>query len=143
MRLPRLSCRSPEVSKVFNHEPSFSWVFFAWSPMNQDEDPTFSRFVDLRIPLWGLICAFAAAAYFIVGTWFTAGQTAKDVNELQITVKAGNQQVTTLSGEQALLRFRMENIEGEIRALKALKALQAETPTSTMPSTTTTTRRFP
>jgi len=111
--------------------------------MNQTpptEEPTVSRFVDLRIPLWGLICAFAAAAYFIVGTWFTAGQTAKDVNELQITVKAGNQQVTTLAGEQALLRFRMENIEGEIRALKAQPAL---VPSSTIPSTTTTTRRFP
>ncbi|MDQ0035838.1 hypothetical protein J2W30_003606 [Variovorax boronicumulans] len=83
-----------------------------------DELPRMSRIVDVRIPLWGLIGAFAAAAYFIIGTWFTSGQTAKDVNELQITVKAGNQQVTTLAGEQALLRFRLENIEGEIRALK-------------------------
>jgi hypothetical protein len=104
-----------------------------------DEQPRIARFVDLRIPLWGLICAFSGAAFFIVGTWFTAGQTAKDVNELQITVKAGNQQVTTLAGEQALLRFRMENIEGEIRAMKA----QPQVVAAPVPSTTTTTRRFP
>lgn len=95
--------------------------------MTQDTQPgdlpRMSRIVDVRIPLWGLIGAFAAAAYFIIGTWFTSGQTAKDVNELQITVKAGNQQVTTLAGEQALLRFRLENIEGEMRALKAQAAI--------------------
>lgn len=94
------------------------------------ELPRVSRIVDVRIPLWGLICSFAAAAYFIIGTWFTAGQTAKDVNELQITVKAGNQQVTTLAGEQALLRFRMETIEGEMRSIRS------QTPGAQSPSST-------
>lgn len=89
------------------------------------ELPRVARFVDLRIPLWGLLCCGAAAAYFIIGTWFTSNQTSKDVSELQITVKAGNQQVTTLAGEQALLRFRMDNLDGEIRALKAQLALMS------------------
>jgi len=109
--------------------------------MSQDTQPndaSVSRFIDLRIPLWGVICVGGTAAFFIIGTWFTAGQTAKDVNELQITVKAGNQQVTTLAGEQALLRFRLENLEGEIRAIKA-QPVQVPA----VPSTTTTTRRFP
>ena len=77
-----------------------------------------SRIIDVRIPLWGMLCALCGAAFSIVGTWFTSNQTAKDVSELQITVKAGNQQVTTLAGEQALLRFRMENIEGTMRSLQ-------------------------
>lgn len=98
------------------------------------EVPRVSRIVDVRIPLWGLIGAFAAAAYFIIGTWFTSNQTAKDVSELQITVKAGNQQVTTLAGEQALLRFRMENIEGEIRAIKAQAALASTQPQPVQPT---------
>jgi hypothetical protein len=92
------------------------------------ELPRVARFVDLRIPLWGLLCCGAAAAYFIIGTWFTSNQTSKDVSELQITVKAGNQQVTTLAGEQALLRFRMDNLDSEIRALKAQLALASSQP---------------
>lgn len=79
-----------------------------------------SRIVDVRIPLWGLICALGAGAFFIVSMYFTTNQTARDVSELQLTVKAGNTQVTTLAGEQALLRFRMENLEGEIRGLKMM-----------------------
>lgn len=77
-----------------------------------------SRIVDVRIPLWGLLTALTTAAYFLISMYFTTIQTAQNVSELQITVKAGNTQVTTLAGEQALLRFRMENIEGEIRSLK-------------------------
>lgn len=88
--------------------------------MSQDTPPErVSRIVDVRIPLWGLLTALGGGAYFIISMYFTMNQMAKDVTELQITVKAGNTQVTTLAGEQALLRFRMENIEGEIRALKA------------------------
>lgn len=98
-----------------------------------EEQARIARFVDFRIPLWGLLCCGAAAAYFIIGTWFTSNQTAKDMSELQITVKAGNQQVTTLAGEQALLRFRMENIEGELRAMKAQAVLAASPPTQPIP----------
>lgn len=77
-----------------------------------------SRIVDVRIPLWSLLCALATASYFLVSMYFTTIQTSQNVTELQITVKAGNTQVTTLAGEQALLRFRMENIEGDVRSLK-------------------------
>lgn len=87
-------------------------------PSNARDAERISRIVDVRIPLWGLLCALGTASYFLVSMYFTTNQTARDVSELQITVKAGNTQVTTLAGEQALLRFRMENIESEIRALK-------------------------
>lgn len=105
----------------------------------QNDGTQLSRFVDLRVPLWGLVCASCGAAFFIISIYFSNMKLVDDVAEMKIAVKAGNQQVTTLAGEQALLRFRMENIEGEIRSLKA-QALQAASAT---PSTTTTTRRFP
>ena len=41
----------------------------------------------------------------------------RDVGDLQITVKAGNSQSVTLAGEQALLRFRLENVEGTLREM--------------------------
>lgn len=78
------------------------------------------KYLDMRIPLWGVLTSAGAVAYLLISMFFTTGQTAKDVSELQVTVKAGNQQVTTLAGEQALLRFRMENIEGEMRTMRAL-----------------------
>lgn len=110
--------------------------------MNQEvpsDSAQLSRFVDLRVPLWGLVCASCGAAFFIISIYFSNMKLVDDVAEMKIAVKAGNQQVTTLAGEQALLRFRMENIEGEMRALKAQTAQAA----ATAPATTTTTRRFP
>ena len=77
-----------------------------------------TRYVDMKIPLWGLMCALGAAAFFIISMYFTTNQTARDVGELQGTVKAGNAQAVAMAGEQALLRFRMENAEVDIRGLK-------------------------
>lgn len=86
--------------------------------MTEEQPPNTARMLDFKIPLWGVLCALGAAAFFIVSMYFTTNQTARDVAELQILTKAGNTQVTSLAGEQALLRFRMENMEGEIRGLK-------------------------
>ncbi|MFL9670433.1 hypothetical protein WIX39_026120 [Variovorax sp. AB1(2024)] len=115
--------------------------------MNQNTptDPAavVSRFVDLRVPLWGLVCASCGAAFFIISIYFSNMKLVDDVAEMKIAVKAGNQQVTTLAGEQALLRFRMENIEGEIRSIKAQSQANAAAAAAATPSTTTTPRRFP
>lgn len=61
-----------------------------------------------------------ALAITLIGMWFTLTQLGRDVAAMKISIEAGNNQVTTLSGEQALLRFRLENVEGEIRAIKGL-----------------------
>lgn len=102
--------------------------------------PRISRIVDVRIPLWGMLCALGTAAFFLISMYFTTNQTAKDVSELQITVKAGNTQVTTLAGEQALLRFRMENLEGEMRSIRLQPTAGVSTP---VPPSTTAPRRVP
>lgn len=80
------------------------------------------RYVDMKIPLWGLICALAGGGFFIISMYFTTNQTARDVGELQITVKAGNAQASTLSNDLALVKFRMEAVEVDIRGLKMLPA---------------------
>ena len=77
-----------------------------------------ARYVDMKIPLWGLLCALAGGGFFIISMYFTTNQTARDVGELQGTVKAGNAQTSTLSSDLTLLRFRMENVEIDMRTLK-------------------------
>ncbi|MDP9895366.1 hypothetical protein J2W32_004464 [Variovorax boronicumulans] len=80
-----------------------------------------TRIIDLRIPLPWVLTGLITVGFTLVSMYFNVNQLVRDVGELQITVKAGNTQVTTLAGEQALLRFRMENIEGEMRNLKSLQ----------------------
>lgn len=101
--------------------------------MPEEEPLAFSqKYIDMRIPLWGVLCAAASVAFLLISMYFTTNQTAKDVADLQITVKAGNTQAMTLAGEQALLKFRMENIEGEIRTIRALTGSQ---PSMSLPQT--------
>ena len=80
--------------------------------------PPVTRVIDFRIPLPYLISGFCALAFTLVSMYFSMNQLLRDVGDLQITVKAGNTQSVTLAGEQALLRFRLENLEGEIRQIK-------------------------
>jgi len=61
-----------------------------------------------------------ALAITLIGMWFTLAKLSSEVSEMKISINSGNTQVTTLAGEQALLRFRLENVEGEIRAIKGL-----------------------
>lgn len=91
-------------------------------------ESTLSRMVDMRVPLWQLVTTMGGIAWVLISMYFTTNETARNVTELQITVKAGNSQVTSLAGEQALLRFRQENIESDIRQLKALQAGQVAAP---------------
>ncbi|MDQ0082954.1 hypothetical protein J2W35_003313 [Variovorax boronicumulans] len=105
-----------------------------------DTSDSSRKYIDMRVPLWGLLTTAGGVAWLLVSMYFTTSQTAKDVTELQVTVKAGNTQVTTLAGEQALLRFRMENIEGDMRALKSSQGAQNSAPSYSPPPPT---RRVP
>lgn len=82
-------------------------------------EPPIQKMIDFRIPLPWLIGGFVSIAFTLVSMYFSVNQLVRDMGELQITVKAGNSQSITLAGEQALLRFRLENLEGEIRTLKS------------------------
>lgn len=77
-----------------------------------------SRVIDFRIPLPYLISGFCALAFTLVSMYFSLNQVLREMSDLQISVKAGNSQSSALAGEQALMRFRLENIESEIRTIK-------------------------
>ena len=85
---------------------------------SQPYEPPITRIIDFRIPLPYLLSGFFGLAFTLVSMYFSLNQLLREVGDLQITVKAGNAQSVTLAGEQALLRFRMENIEGDMRQIK-------------------------
>ncbi len=88
------------------------------SEQNEQDGPLrVSRVIDLRVPLPYLLSAFAALAFTLISMYDSLNQLVRDVGDLQITVKAGNSQSVTLAGEQALLRFRLENVEGALREM--------------------------
>jgi len=81
-----------------------------------DLGPRITRVIDMKLPLnWLLTVAFSLAL-LIGGMYFKLGQLGEDMTDLKITVKAGNSQATTLQGEIAILKFRIENLESDKRA---------------------------
>lgn len=95
--------------------------------MSQDTQPgdlpRLSKVVDFKLPLtWLLGVAFMVAGAF-VSMYFqlgSQGETLKGLNEqlkdLKITVNAGNTQASTVQGELAILRFRVETLEADKRS---------------------------
>jgi cell division protein FtsL len=87
--------------------------------MSQDtqpgELPRISKVIDFRLPLtWLLGVAFMVAGSFVT-MYFQIGQLREDMTDLKITVKAGNNQASTVQGELAILRFRIETLESDKR----------------------------
>lgn len=87
--------------------------------MNRDTQPgelsRTSRVIDLKLPLnWLLTVAFSIAL-LIGGMYFQLGQLSQDMAELKTAVKSGNVATSTVQGELAILRFRVENLESDKR----------------------------
>lgn len=90
--------------------------------MSQDTQPgdlpRVTRIIDMKLPLtWLLGCAFAIAAAF-ASMYFKLGQLGEDMTDLKISVKAGNNQASTVQGELAILKFRIENLESDKRSVR-------------------------
>lgn len=85
--------------------------------MSEEQQPDLkvTRVIDFRIPLPWLLSGLVVVGWALVSMWFMVNQLVRDVGDLQITVKAGNSQATTISGEIALLRYRVENLEADKR----------------------------
>ncbi len=81
-------------------------------------DDSTVRVASINIPLKWALSVAGVAAWGAVQTYFTVNLLVKTVEELQITVKSGNAATAVLQGEMTLLKFRMENLEAEIRAVK-------------------------
>ena len=85
-----------------------------------------TRVIDFRIPLPWMLGGLVTIAWGLVSMWFMVNQLVRDVADLQITVKAGNNQAVTLAGELALLRFRIENLEADRRGAAAMPMGQSQ-----------------
>ena len=81
----------------------------------QQQDLKVTRVIDFRIPLPWLLGILITLGGGLVTMYFDVKQLVRDVGDLQITVKAGNSQATTIAGEIALLRYRVENLEADKR----------------------------
>ena len=90
------------------------------SDQNEHEDgpPRITRVIDFRVTLPWVLSCIGAFGFVLETTYFNLNQLIRDVGELQIVVKAGNSQSVTLAGEQALLGFRLENVEGALREMR-------------------------
>jgi len=96
--------------------------------VSQDTQPTdlprgIPRFVDARVSLTWMLSVAAVLVTGGFGLYHQIGsqsETLKDmkdqIKDLKITVNAGNSQTMTLSGEIAILRFRVETIEADRKA---------------------------
>lgn len=78
-----------------------------------------SRMIDMKIPLPYILSVIGALATAFATMFFQLGQVREDMADLKITVKAGNTSTTTVQGELAILRFRVETLEAERRAAAA------------------------
>lgn len=92
------------------------------TPEQNKESSLIGKMVDTRLPLAWLLSIAAALAWFLISNYFgqqklSDGQAAvvAEVSELKVIMRAANLASGTLSGEVALLKFRMENIENAQR----------------------------
>lgn len=97
--------------------------------MSQDTQPgdlprrSIPPFIDARVSLTWLLTVAAvliSGGYGLYHQIGSQGDTLKEmkdqIKDLKITVNTGNSQTTTLSGEIAILRFRVETIEADRKA---------------------------
>ncbi len=77
---------------------------------------TLMRMIDFRIPLPWLLGGFIAAVGVLTSMWFEQRRTTETLVQVQIELKAGNSAYATLTGEVALLKFRVEGLEADRRA---------------------------
>lgn len=77
------------------------------------------RMVDFRIPLPWLIGGFGVALWAAISMYFELKQVSQTLAQVQIEVKAGNSSYAALAGEVALLKFRLDGLEADRRAVPA------------------------
>lgn len=74
-----------------------------------------ARVVDFRIPLPWLLSGFIFAAGLFINMFYKIQQMSDSLQDLQVTVKAGNAMATSFAGELALLKYRVDTLEAAQR----------------------------
>lgn len=86
------------------------------SKVFNDDDPPqerITRIIDAKLPLSWLLGAAATIITSYALLYSNVERLLRDIQELQISVKAGNSQAATLQGQIAILQFRVESLEAE------------------------------
>lgn len=73
------------------------------------------RMVDFRIPLPWLLGGFLAGVMVLVGMYYQLQNVSEALRDVQITLKANQSTVIQLASEQALLKYRIEKLEGQAK----------------------------
>lgn len=74
-----------------------------------------TRVVDFRIPLPWLLSGAVVLGWGLITMYFQLQTLTEKLAELQIAVKVGNGQSSTVAGEIALLKFRMDALEADAK----------------------------
>lgn len=77
----------------------------------EDRRKPVSKLIDTRMPLVWLLSTGFSFAVLLFGIYFNVQRLSEDVAELKASTKAGNTQATTLAGEVAIIKWRMDNLE--------------------------------
>ena len=83
------------------------------------DTPSARVIFDMKLPLWGIVSAAAAGFICFASMYFSVQALTDAVHELQITVKSGNNSISIVIAENALLKFRTSTNEADIVQLKA------------------------
>lgn len=73
-----------------------------------DKEP---RIIDMKTVLTSMLGAALTIAFALVQMYFQVGQMAKDVSEMQASVKSGNAQGALVASEVSLLKWRLDQVE--------------------------------
>ena len=76
------------------------------------------RWIEFKIPLPWLLTGIIGVIWTLISMYFTLVTLVASVNELQASIKAFNQISISLTGDLALLRYRIDALEPEVRALR-------------------------
>jgi hypothetical protein len=90
-------------------------------PQENTQEVKLGRVIDFRLPLAWLLGGVIAISWAVISMYFAVQTLVSSVADLQITVKSGNVSSSVLAGEVSLLRFRVEVIEAQVKAIKGEK----------------------
>lgn len=77
------------------------------------------RAIEFKLPLAWLLSIAGFLVWLLIQQYFTLAALVVSVNDLQTSVKAFNQASISLNAEQTLIKYRLENLEMEMRAQRA------------------------
>lgn len=73
--------------------------------------------VVLTLPLWGILSALGAGFLCLVVIWADVRALNESVDELQVTMKNENTSTSSTIADIALLKFRMDAVESDLKRI--------------------------